>query len=102
MENVNTKLKFGIEDINKFKFYNCKDCFLALSWNIYIHNGIKSLFDSKTSSVHSCMSFIRTFNHFVHIVQYLKSLQMKVTHNRNICYETGTILMQKEVNNANE
>ena len=27
---------------------------------------------SKTSSVHSCMSLIPTFNHFVNIVQYVK------------------------------
>ena len=24
-------LKFGVQDINKFKFYNCKNCFLVLS-----------------------------------------------------------------------
>ena len=32
----------------------------------------KVLFDSKSSSVHSCMSLIPTFNHFVHIVEYVK------------------------------
>ena len=32
----------------------------------------KVLFDFKTSSVHSCMSLIPTFNSFVNTVQYIK------------------------------
>ena len=50
------------------------------------------MFSSKTSSVHSRMSLIPTFNHFVNIV-HLR--QMKVTHNKNIFYETWTILITK-------
>ena len=59
----------------------------------------KVLFGSKTSSVHSCMSLIPTFNHFVNIVHYVKWKQPTI----------GTYFMrlelfwlQKEVNNANE
>ena len=88
-------LKFGIENINKFKFQNCKNCFPALSYNIFIYKEKqrnKVLFGSKTSSIQYCMSLISTFNHFVHIMEYV---QMKVIHNRNIFHETWTILTAK-------
>ena len=40
----------------------------------------KVLFDSKTSSVHSFMSLIPTFNHFVNIVQHVKWKQPTIGH----------------------
>ena len=89
MKNVHTNFKNSNSIIVRIAFWPCHKIWTYIKK----HKGIKScLIPKPLLSTPAFPAFIPTFNHFV-VCKHCALLQMKITHNRNIFYETWTILI---------